>query len=730
MPYRRPYSERLFAEIDSMILAGESLDAILHFIAARLVSMYRYPLVQISLKGPRGAVSIFASAGREVDFLRDVIVRWDDTPEGRGPTGNALRSGAMQTCDVATDEGFALWRERALEHHLRSVLAMPLVAGDRILGAITFFSTRRRDFPRDRIDLLRAVAAQAALSILSAYDNAQIRLQKVALESVANAIVITNTDGVIEWVNPAFTKLTGFSAAEAVGATPRLLRSGNHSPAFYSRMWETLLAGHVWHGEMYNRRRDGSVYAEEQTITPVRDENGPITHFVAVKQDITERKQQEEKIRHLALHDSLTNLPNRRAFDAMIRRLAHRGGPASLLMIDIDDFKFINDSSGHPIGDQMLSEIGQLLQKQLRPFDFLARVGGDEFVALLEQVSIEETRTISERLRKSVEEFWFEHDDAVLHATISIGVATIDDSADPKTFISRADAALYAAKERGKNRVVIYPFNEGDDLGRRIADATRYVTLIRMALRDNTFELSYQPVIRLGNGERVHYEALVRMRTTDGTLIQPDDFLPIAERYGLMPQIDRWVFDEVLRELQAREHVRIFANLSALSINDEALLRYIEQRIVEAKLEPGRLAFEITESAAVADLASARNWIHRLKQLGCLFALDDFGVGFSSLGYLRALAVDYVKIDRTFIRDLDTNPTNRALVQAVNAVAHTLGKEVIAEGVETAAHAAVLLELGVEHGQGFHWGHPARDAMDVLLTLPLAGPSIGDIPRC
>ena len=710
--HRRPYSERLFAEIDSMILRGESLDAILHFIASRLVSTYRYPLVQVSLRGRNGAVSIVASAGREVAFLRDVLVRWDDAPEGRGPTGAALRTGMKQTCDVATDEGFELWRDRALAHHLRSVLAMPLMAGDRILGAITFFSTRRRDFPPERIDALQAVAAQAALSILSAYDNAQIRLQKVALESVANAIVITNTEGVVEWVNPAFTKLTGYSAAEAIGATPRLLRSGNHSRLFYTRMWETLLAGEVWHGEMYNRRRDGSVYAEEQTITPVRDEHGRITHFVAVKQDITERKAQEEKIRHLALHDSLTNLPNRRAFDAMIRRVAHRGGPAALLVIDIDDFKFINDSSGHPVGDQLLSEIGQLLQKQLRPSDFLARVGGDEFVALLEHVDREETQTIAERLRQSVESFWFEHEDAVLHATISIGVAPVDDSADPKIFISRADAALYAAKERGKNRVVTYPFGEEDDLGRRLADATRYVTLIRTALRDGRFELSYQPVIRLGNGERVHYEALIRMRGGDDAFIQPDEFVPIAERYGLMPQIDRWVFDEVLRELGERPLVRIFANLSAMSLNDESLLRYIEERIVAAQLEPGRLAFEITESAAVADLASARNWIHRLKQLGCLFALDDFGVGFSSLGYLRALAVDYVKIDRTFIRDLDTNPTNRALVQAVNTVAHTLGKEVIAEGVETAAHAAVLLELGVEHGQGFHWGHPAHDAMD------------------
>jgi len=727
--HRRPYSERLFAEIDSMILAGEPLDAMLHFIASRLVSMYRYPLIQVSLRGAKGSVSIRTAAGREVHFLRDLIVRWDNSPEGRGPTGVALRSGTMQTCDVATDEGFALWRERALQHNLRSVLAMPLVAGDRILGAITFFSTRRRDFPRERIDMLHAVAAQAALSILSAYDQAQIRLQRVALESVANAIVITNTEGVIEWVNPAFTKLTGYSAAEAVGATPRLLRSGNHSQLFYSRMWETLLRGEAWHGEMYNRRRDGTVYAEEQTITPVRDESGRITHFVAIKQDITERKQQEEKIRHLALHDSLTNLPNRRAFDAMIRRIAHRGGPAALLVIDIDDFKFINDSSGHPVGDQLLSEIGQLLQKQLRPFDFLARFGGDEFVALLEEVKADEVAAIAERLRHSVDAFWLDHGDASLHATISIGVAMIDDSADPKTFISRADAALYAAKERGKNRVVTYPFAEGDDVGRRFANATHYVTLIRNALRGSTFELSYQPVIRLGDGERVHYEALVRMRAENGTLIPPDDFVPIAERYGLMPQIDRWVFDEVMRELHARSNVRIFANLSAMSINDESLLGYIEQQIVESKLEPGRLAFEITESAAVADLASARNWIHRLKQLGCLFALDDFGVGFSSLGYLRALAVDYVKIDRTFIRDLDTNPTNRALVQAVNTVAHTLGKEVIAEGVETAAHAAVLLELGVEHGQGFHWGYPAHDAMDTHLILPLAGPSTGGTPR-
>jgi len=724
---RRPYSDRLFAEIDSMILASESLDSILHFIVERLVTMYRYPLIQVSLRGPHGTVSIRAAAGREVDFLRDVLVRWDDTPEGRGPTGVTLRTGLRQTCDVATDECFAPWRERALKHDLRSILVLPLHAGDRILGALTFFSTRRRAFPTERIDMLTAVAAQAALSILSAYDHAKIRLQRVALDAAANAIVITDTAGLIEWVNPAFTKLTGYTAEEAIGLTPRILSSGNHGRAFYARMWESLLAGNVWHGELYNKRRDGSVYAEEQTITPVLDEAGVITHFVAIKQDITERKAQEEKIRHLALHDSLTNLPNRRAFDSMLKRILQRGGTAALLAIDIDDFKLVNDSGGHPAGDQLLSEIALRLQTQLRPADFLARLGGDEFVAILSAIPVDEALTIAERLRRSIDDLWIETVPDPIHATISIGLTMIGPGADARTYVSRADAALYAAKERGENRVITFPF-ESDDTGHRLGDATHWIGAIRHALRNNGFMLTYQPVIHLGNGRAVHYEALVRMIGEGGEVIMPDHFIPVAERYGLMSQIDRWVFDRVVHELKTRPALRIFANLSATSLNDESLLLYIEETIRNGGLPTGRLAFEITESAAVADLASARNWIHRLKQLGCQFALDDFGIGFSSLGYLRALAVDYVKIDRTFIRDLDTNPTNRALVQAVNTVAHTLGKEVIAEGVETAAHADVLRELGVEHGQGFHWGPPMHDALDAM--TPLAVLSTGDIPRC
>jgi len=646
-----------------MILRGEPRDAMLQFIAERLAASYDVPLVAIHV----GEAEIRSSGG-------------------------------------------------AADPELHLALTLPLTAGTQILGALTLFS-RGAAAPEVDEEELRGFADQVALSIIAAADQQQIRLLTVACESAANAIVVTRADGAIEWINPAFTQLTGWTAEEVAGGNPRILRSGNHSRAFYRQMWESLLAGQVWRGEMYNRRKNGEIYAEEQTITPVRDASGAIAHFVAIKQDITERKRQEEQIRHLAMHDTLTNLPNRRAFHAMLERVlwfARSGTPAAILVVDVDDFKLVNDSAGHAAGDQLLSDLAQALERVVRPGDFIARLGGDEFVVLLQSVGADLAFSIAERLRLVAEHLGFEYEGLPVHVSISIGLAHIDGTADAKALLARADSALYSAKERGKNRTIAYPFNEHG--GIQLAEASEWLSRIKSALRDGRFALLFQPVIRLGNGETEHYEALVRMIGDDGQDVLPDRFLPFAERYGLMPQIDRWVFQQVLRTLQQRPTLRLFANLSGASLNDETLLSYIEERIRGAGLAPGRLSFEITESAAVADFASARNWIRRLKELGCLFALDDFGVGFSSLGYLRALAVDYVKIDRTFIRDVDTNLTNRALVQAVNTVAHTLGKEVIAEGVETEAHASVLREIGVEHGQGYHWGRPALDVIDAHLV--------------
>lgn len=703
---RRKRFETFIIEVERRILRGEALEPLLQFVCNELASRYGYPIVQISLKKSDGSVAIRTVAGRFADFVRDIEVRWDDGPVSRGPTGRAIRTGVVQSSNVHLDPGFAPWRERALASGLQSVLAIPLILPSEVIGALTLFSLDEDGFRDPGEAELRGFADQIALTIAIAAGQRRLRLQTAALEATANAIVVTDCQGLIEWVNPAFTRLTGWSLEEAIGQTPRILRSGNHSAGFYRQMWDVLLAGHVWRGEMYNRRKNGELYIEEQTITPVRDERGEITHFVAVKQDISDRKRQEEKIRHLAMHDQLTNLPNRRAFDAALERVLHaarNGESAAVLVVDVDDFKLVNDSAGHIMGDRFLFDLADVLQRLLRPGDLMARFGGDEFAVLLRRVAEEEAFDVAERLRKHANEMSFEHEGMTIAASISIGLAMIDGLTDIKTLVAHADAALYAAKQRGKNRTVAFPF--GSNFGMQGVEATTWINRVKSAIRENRMALHYQPVIRLGSGETEHYEALIRMHE-NGSVILPDQFLPVAERYGLMSQIDRWVFDEVLQTLLEFDCPRIFANLSGASLNDEHLMQYIETRLRESLLPPGRLAFEITETVAVNDFSAARSWIHRLKELGCVFALDDFGIGFSSLGYLRALAVDYVKIDRTFIRDVDTNPTNRALVQAVNTVAHTLGKEVIAEGVETAAHAAVLLEIGIEHGQGYHWGKP------------------------
>ena len=711
MRRRRQAFERLLHEIDRRILQNQPLDVILEFTCSQLAEQYGCALVQLSLRGDDGTVTIRKASGPGVEFLDTVEVRWDDTLAGRGPTGTAIRTGQVQCRDLTIDPGFEPWRDRAIEHGLHSAVALPLIAKDQVLGAVTLFTHGPEDIDAETINLLFAFADQIALSLLAAKTQEQIALQTVALESAANAIVVTEVDGTIKWVNPAFERLTGYASEESIGAKPSILKSGNHSPMFYRRMWDTVTTGGTWTGELWNRRKDGTLYIEEQTITPVRAGDGSITHFVAIKQDVTARRRHEDQIRHLAMHDALTDLPNRRALDGAMERIsweARRGTPGALMILDVDNFKPANDTLGHIGGDQLLAELAKLLRETLRPGDFLARLGGDEFAVLVQDTSIDGARAIADRLRCAVATHPFRFGDRVFDLTISIGIAPIDANIDATSAMIHADSAMYAAKDSGKNRLEIYPF--GEAAGMRLIEASRWASRINSALRDERFALCYQPVVRLGNNEAEHYEVLIRMIEEDGSIVAPDDFISAAERFGLMPQIDRWVVKNVLRVLAtAGGTARLFVNISGTSLGDAELLAFIERSIVESRIAPGRLAFEITESAAIRDLAAAQSWIRKLKELGCLFAIDDFGVGFSSFSYLRALSADYVKIDRSFVSDVDTNPTNRALVQAVMTVAQTLGKEVIAEGVETDAHAAVLRELGIELGQGFRWGVPVSE---------------------
>jgi diguanylate cyclase (GGDEF)-like protein/PAS domain S-box-containing protein len=697
-------------ETERKILRHEPIERILQFICDEVAGRFEFAVVWIGSKESDGSISPRAVAGPVGNFVRQSRFRWDGAPEGKGPSGEAIRSGRPVTVETKADERVAAWQEGVRKYHLGSALSIPLVVGDTVLGVLSSYSERPEDYGAETARLLGRFADQAALALVEAEQHERIELQTAALEAAANAVLITDREGRIEWVNPAFTSLTGWKREEVIGDTPRLLKSDKERPYFYKKLWETILAGNVWRGELQNRRKDGTLYMEEQTITPVRSADGEIRHFVSIKQDITARRKDEERIRHLALHDPLTDLANRHAFEESLARIvsrARRGSHSSLLLVDLDNFKIVNDALGHPAGDRVLVELARLIVALVRPGDEVARFGGDEFAVLLEGVALEEARITAERLRRAVDEHRFVVGDRVFDLGVSVGVVPVDGSTDAAALMALADTALYTAKEKGRNRVAVIESTAGG--ASLLSEASRWASRIKESLRENRFVLHYQPIVHFGTGRVAHFEALVRLREGPEDLIAPDVFLPAAERFGLMPSIDGWVVEHVIERLVRSPGVEIFVNLSGTSLGHESLLARIEERVTAAGLPAGCLAFEITETAAVKDIVVAREWMRRLKVLGCRFALDDFGIGFSSFSYLQSLPADYVKIDGSFIRGVETDPAARALVRAIDTVARTLGKETIAECVENLESVKTLVELGVGYGQGFALGRPAPE---------------------
>jgi len=535
----------------------------------------------------------------------------------------------------------------------------------------------------------------------------ELRLRNTALVAAADGIIITDSTGTIAWANPAFTSMTGYTLEEVRGQNPRILRSGVQREAFYRQMWDTIASGGVWRGELYNRRKDGSLYVEEMTITPVLDEDGAITHYVAIKQDVTGRRRQEEVIQSLATRDLLTGLPNQAVLREELGRIVEGGGDpdgASLVLLDVDRFSLLNSSLGHPAGDRLLVQLAERLAEELPREARLYRFGGDELAVLLPGTALPEAEKVAESLRAAVDGLRFVSEEVVFDVTASLGVVPVEASRGAAATLALADAALHAAKDEGRNRWVS---SAGDLAGRRaMDDLGRWAARVKDALRQNGLRLLAQRIVDLATGETAHEEVLVRLVDDSGGLVAPGAFLPAAERFGLMPALDRWVTSRSIELLTASPGRQLFVNLSGTSLGDRALLSEIEGLVAKSGLPAGALTFEITETAAIADIPGLQRWARRLKELGCGFALDDFGMGFSSFAYLQALPVDLVKIDGSFIRDLDSSTTNQALVGAMVTVAHALGKTVVAEMVERGTVAEILKGLGVEQGQGWYWGRP------------------------
>ncbi|MBM7854663.1 diguanylate cyclase (GGDEF)-like protein/PAS domain S-box-containing protein [Desulfohalotomaculum tongense] len=534
--------------------------------------------------------------------------------------------------------------------------------------------------------------------------------------------VVDSSRKIIAW-NRAIEELTGVHKNEIIGKT-------DYSQAlpFYNPPGPTLI-DLIFSNDKevelkydYVTKKGNTLFAETYlplpekkevflwvAASPLLDSSGKLVGAIETMRDITERKKIENQLQHLAMYDFLTDIPNRYSLEKHLKRAvakAKRGEKSALLFIDLDNFKLVNDALGHAAGDRVLITLTNLLKKSLRKKDLFFRFGGDEFVVLLENTSAEEAKIVAEKLRRVL-------DDGQLclsiyrtsfNLTISIGIVMIDGNFDPQKILSLADNALYSAKEEGRNKIIF--MQPGKFIGAKQCTANKLIDLIKKALHENRFTLFFQPVVKIDSGKIIHHEVLLRLPGDDGKLIAPGRFIPAAERSGLITEIDRWVIKRSIKMFRQNKNLNLFINLSGTSIGDDSLLEFIKNNICSSGIDPSRVGFEITETAAVKNLSLTERWIQKIKDLGCNFALDDFGKGFSSFSYLRLLPVDYLKLDGSFVRNIDKDLTHRALVQAMNAIAQTLDKKTIAEFVETEDILKILLEMGIDYGQGYYLGRP------------------------
>ena len=561
---------------------------------------------------------------------------------------------------------------------------------------------------------------------ISARRQAEARMRQLssALEQTADAVLITDKAGVIEYVNPAFEQITGYPPAEVLGKTPRLIRSGKHSAAFYENLWQTILAGQAFRGVLTNRRKNGEFYFEEKTITPLKNVAGQITHFISTGKDVTERMQAQERLEYIAQHDALTELPNRlllldRLNQAIARARWHQRVVA-LLFVDLDRFKTINDTLGHETGDLILQQIAIRLNTCVREGDTVARFGGDEFVILLDDVANEgDIRSISKKVLDSLLPP-FKIAAQQFYVTASIGVSLYpNDGADASTLLKNADIAMYRAKEQGKNAYQFY----SAEMSARAFERLTLESSLRHALARGELRLYYQPVVDARTGHVLSFEALLRWQHPDFGLVLPGDFIPLLEETGWIVPAGEWVLETACAQLHAWHQngwsdLRIAVNLSSRQLQSDSLLHTIEGCLSKYPFRTGQLELEITEGMLMDQGGATTAMLGALRALGVRLAIDDFGTGYSSLSYLRHFPIDTLKIDRSFVHDIPDDATDSAITTAIIVLAHSLKLNVVAEGIETPAQRDFLQSLGCRSMQGFWFSKPLppEDATRLLET--------------
>ncbi len=564
----------------------------------------------------------------------------------------------------------------------------------------------------------KVVKLFGAVQDISARMDAEKSLRQAArvFESTAEGVVITDPDERILAVNRAFTEITGYREEEIIGQTPRLLKSGRHDQVFYQALWRELKRTGLWRGEIWNRHKNGEVYPELITISAVLDTTNELTHYVGVFRDISHIKRSEQQLEFLAHHDPLTGLPNRSLFQARLEHCLQRanrhGRRVGLLFIDLDRFKSVNDTLGHPVGDDLLKLVAEALARQVRSGDTIARLGGDEFVVILEDLRTQEDAATFARRVLAVFEQPFRVREREIFMTASIGVSIHPgDGGDLDTLLRHADVAMYRAKTLGRNAFVLFD----SSMVEGAADRFRLENDLRGALQRQELLVHYQPQMELEGRRLIGVEALCRWRHPQLGLIPPATFIPLAEDIGIIDALGAWVLSESCRQIATWDQSgfavpRIAVNLSVHQLDGGNLVERVRDVLAQSGISPKRLELEVTESMIMRHPERAITALVELRALGVTLAVDDFGTGYSSLAYLKRLPLNRLKIHRSFIEHLTQDPNDDAIVRAIIALGASLGLKTIAEGVETQEQADFLLHAGCLEVQGFFFGRPLTAA--------------------
>ncbi|MBS1209261.1 MAG: hypothetical protein H6R19_1659 [Proteobacteria bacterium] len=553
----------------------------------------------------------------------------------------------------------------------------------------------------------------------------ELRLAATVFDHSVEAIMITDAQRHILSVNKAFTDLTGFSSCQVIGQTPALLSSSRHGLVHYDSVWKEATEQGTWQGEIWQRRRDGSEFPEWLSIGAVRDRSNTITNYVAVFSDITERKANEARIAFLAHHDPLTSLPNRTLFqdrlEQALARAERSGKVLALLFLDLDRFKTINDSLGHLVGDHLLQAVAERLLHCVRDSDTICRQGGDEFIIVLPEIAdTEVSARIAEKILRRLAEP-FEVDTHVLGTSFSIGIAVFPhDGVDADTLMKNADTAMYHAKENGRNTYRFFT----EAMNANAQDRLQVETHLRRALEHNQLSLNYQPQVHLESGAIVGCEALLRWNSDVLGFVPPNRFIPIAEESGLIIPIGRWVLRQACIHAMGWyatgvRSITVAVNISALQFRRDDIVAAVSEVLAETGLPPEYLELELTESLLMDHAEDVLDTVQRLKTLGVRLSIDDFGTGYSSLSYLKRFAVDRLKIDQGFVRDMVDDPDDAAIVRAIIQLGRSLKLEVIAEGAESRHQVDFLIREGCRESQGYFFCPPVPN--DVFMSMLARG---------